>query len=314
MSENFQYFKFMTDIIDSGTWAKLSSTAKSLYPVLLKFSDQTFKHVWPSTETLMRLTGFKTKKSVIIAKKELMEVGLIRTVPGTGRTNSKYYFSFNYEGSKITPLSNKIIYPTGIQNYTPEDHHSIPQGDSSVSPNNINITITNNPDRSSGTSAKNKSKKSSDTQNKLGNNTVDYLIEVYGVEIFNHAYLQAQKQDLENDLDYIRKACKSRIFEISKIANNIEDLSTEHIDTSLVWKNFLIWAEQQLTQSSFHLIKDLEPIVDGKTIVIRGELNKNLQQVITKYFSEKSFPKMFVSFLNKKMLNNNYENRAKIIG
>lgn len=35
-----QYIKFMSDIIDSGLWGKLSPAAKTLYPVLLKFSDQ----------------------------------------------------------------------------------------------------------------------------------------------------------------------------------------------------------------------------------------------------------------------------------
>ena len=40
MADPQQYIKFMSDIIDSGTWAALSSGAKTLYPVLLKFSDQ----------------------------------------------------------------------------------------------------------------------------------------------------------------------------------------------------------------------------------------------------------------------------------
>lgn len=89
-----QYIKFMSDIIDSGLWGKLSPAAKTLYPVLLKFSDQNFKHVWPSTETLLKLTGFKTKKSILLGKKELIKEGLLYYKPGCGRTNSTYFFSF----------------------------------------------------------------------------------------------------------------------------------------------------------------------------------------------------------------------------
>lgn len=61
MGEHYPYIKFFADIIESGVWANLSSAAKTLYLVLLKFSDQHFKPVWPSTEILLRLTGFKTK-------------------------------------------------------------------------------------------------------------------------------------------------------------------------------------------------------------------------------------------------------------
>lgn len=69
MGEHYPYIKFFADIIESGVWAGLSSAAKTLYLVLLKFSDQHFKPVWPSTEILLKLTGFKTKKSIIQGKK-----------------------------------------------------------------------------------------------------------------------------------------------------------------------------------------------------------------------------------------------------
>lgn len=103
MGEHYPYIKFFADIIESGVWANLSSAAKTLYLVLLKFSDQHFKPVWPSTEILLKLTGFKTKKSIIQGKRDLIQAGLLQVTPGTGHTSSRYYFCFNYPGSKIPP-------------------------------------------------------------------------------------------------------------------------------------------------------------------------------------------------------------------
>ncbi|MCB1192446.1 MAG: helix-turn-helix domain-containing protein [Leptospiraceae bacterium] len=305
MSENFQYFKFMTDIIDSGTWAKLSSAAKSLYPVLLKFSDQTFKYVWPSTETLMRLTGFKTKKSVILAKKELMNVGLIRTVSGSGRTNSRYYFSFNYEGSKITPLGDKEIYRSGVLKSTAEACPATSLGDSSANPNNINITITNNP----GQKAKNSSNKTKNTDNYFKNNfsedvlSYESLLDIYGIEILNYAYSIAQKRNLENDISHIKDICKARVKEISSTLVGAKQTPNNNLEISSIWSNFIRWTEIHLTSTSIEMIKNANILIEGRTIIVQGELNKYLQQVIVKYFSEKVTPKIFISFSNNEKIN-----------
>jgi hypothetical protein len=139
-----QFIKFMTDIIDSGVWASLSPAAKTLYPVLLKFSDQYFKDVWPSTSLLLKLTGFRSKKTLISAKRELASAGLLYFKSGTGRTNSKYIFSFNYEGSKITPQRSNSSTPSSEQSDTPEVGDRLIQRGKPVNPNQINITITNN--------------------------------------------------------------------------------------------------------------------------------------------------------------------------
>ena len=42
-AENMPYFKFISEIIRSGLWAKLSPAARTLYPVLLSFSDAKFQ-------------------------------------------------------------------------------------------------------------------------------------------------------------------------------------------------------------------------------------------------------------------------------
>ncbi|MCP5502260.1 MAG: helix-turn-helix domain-containing protein [Leptospiraceae bacterium] len=143
MNENQPYIRLMVDIIDSGIWAKLSPAARTLYPVLLKFSDYTFKHVWPGTDTLLKLTGFKTKKSINEAKKELVKFGLLQISPGTGRTNTKYFFCFNYEGSKITPLGYKNARPRDAGNHLPGGQETPTYRDMAIPPNHINITIEN---------------------------------------------------------------------------------------------------------------------------------------------------------------------------
>lgn len=136
----------MHDIIDSGTWGKLSSGARTLYPVLCKFTDETFKMVWPGTETLLKLTGFKTKKSLQDARKDLEKNGLISYSAGTGRTSTRYHFRFDYPGSRfdIHLYREKIISLRGIEKYSPGGGNNIPQGENNIPPKEINININNN--------------------------------------------------------------------------------------------------------------------------------------------------------------------------
>ena len=92
-AENLTYFKFLSNIISRGIWAKLSSGARTLYPVLLSFSDRNFKPVWPGTKKLLELTGFKHKESISKARRELADAGLLTFSIGTGRKNTVYQFS-----------------------------------------------------------------------------------------------------------------------------------------------------------------------------------------------------------------------------
>lgn len=143
MQEGSFYIRFMVDIIDSGLWAELSHGAKSLYLVLLKFSDSKFKPVFPATPILMKLTGFKTKKSIIEAKKELSEKGLIKFFEGTGHTSTVYHFLFAYKKSKIPPQGSISGYPWGGE----DSHLGVPnehiQESLGGNPNQIHITINN---------------------------------------------------------------------------------------------------------------------------------------------------------------------------
>lgn len=150
------YLAIMSDILDSGTWAKLGPAAKALYPVLCKFSNHSFKPVWPGTDVLLRLTGFKTKKSLQEGKRELVEAGLIHVIPGTGRTPSYYYFRFDYPGSKVDIENHRDtkISSSRLKESPPGWDASTSQGKPEIPPNHINIhinkltqtTTNNNPD------------------------------------------------------------------------------------------------------------------------------------------------------------------------
>lgn len=137
------YLAMMSDILDSGVWANLGPAAKALYPVLCKFSNHTFKEVWPGTDELLRLTGFKTKKSLQEAKKELTAAGLIHSVPGSGRTPSRYYFRFDYKGSKVDIHAHRdtIISRSGLPKHPTEEPLKTTLRDEKIPPNQINIHI-----------------------------------------------------------------------------------------------------------------------------------------------------------------------------
>lgn len=265
MKEQYAYFRFMTDIIESGLWAKLSSSAKTLYPVLLKFSDHTFKHVWPSTETLLKLTGFKTKKSLIQAKKELSDAGLLHIINGSGRTSTRYYFIFNYEGSKITPLGYKNIHPKDEQFHTPEvDDFSNERG-TKISPNNINITINN-------------TNKEFQAKKKTNQQSIEHLIRDYGADIFYKAYNLSKEKNMENNVEYIRYLCKEMI-----------EINQRNVSKKMVsWESFLDWAKVNVTSSSYEKLLKIDVEFDGSILFFPSDIPVFLRRLIENYFTSSS--------------------------
>lgn len=276
-----QYIKFMSDIIDSGLWGKLSPAAKTLYPVLLKFSDQNFKHVWPSTETLLKLTGFKTKKSILLGKKELIKEGLLYYKPGCGRTNSTYFFSFNYTGSKITPQWDKNIPPSGVSLSPPAEYISTPQGGQVIPPNNLNITIHNNQSL----------KQESDKEKSFDN-----LINFYGFDLVDSAVQIAKSKGLEGNISYVTGICRKLSNEPVKKSPifNQEIDSAQHIIDS--WKSFLDWSKVHLTRSSVEILESIPIAVDGQSIFIEKKLTEFLKQIILKFFNEEIRPSIIIVF------------------
>ncbi|HMX33064.1 MAG TPA: helix-turn-helix domain-containing protein [Leptospiraceae bacterium] len=283
MSEfNNQYIKFMSDIIDSGLWGRLSPAAKTLYPVLLKFSDQNFKQVWPGTDLLLKLTGFKTKKSIVLGKKELIKEGLLYYRPGSGRTNSVYYFTFNYPGSKIIPQRDKTIPLTGIQTSPREDDALTPQTVPSGIPNHLNITITN-------------------TQSLKTDKEESYekLIDMYGIKVVDEAYQMAKLKGFETNLSYVAGICKniSRKGKENVFKNNQEMDTAQHVIDS--WRSFIDWSKMHLTRSSVDILKQISISVDGRSIYIQEDLSDFLKQIIIKYFHEELDPPILVVFSSK---------------
>jgi hypothetical protein len=149
MGNELPYFKFVCELIDAGIWAKLSPAARTLYPVLLRFTDRNFSPVYPGSKKLMELTGFKQKSSLRKARNELVKLGLISITLGNGRTNTIYHFRFDWasprevqnypsEGNPKTPYRTENISPQGIKNnHTPDSPVITPYNQIHISINNV---------------------------------------------------------------------------------------------------------------------------------------------------------------------------------
>jgi hypothetical protein len=217
MELNHMYLAIMSDILDSGAWAKLGPAAKALYPVLCKFSNHTFKPVWPGTDELLRLTGFRTKKSLQEGKRELIEAGLLHIIPGTGRTSSHYYFRFDYPGSKvdIERYRDTVISRRGETKEPPGRYEHMAQGGGVVSPNHINIHINkltqttnhNNPDV---LSLLNEFFGSSKPVGNFKQQLVQEMLEKYGSLEVGEAVRIAISKGKDGDIRYLEGILKNR--------------------------------------------------------------------------------------------------------
>nr|WP_243401432.1 helix-turn-helix domain-containing protein [Leptospira harrisiae] len=289
------YIRLMTDIIDSGVWAGLSHAAKTLYPVLLKFSDYNFKPVWPNTETLMRLTGFKTKKSIVSAKKELTQAGLLYQVPGSGRTSTRYHFSFHYEGSRITPLGDTNFTPRDSETGTPEGAKQAGKGGADGTPNHINITISNTNNVPATPAALEMERE------KEGKKGFENLVALFGPEIALEAYKKAVSLHMESDNTYLQSLCRELVSkqrqEVLKTEQKIP--MEDGLSHPASWAGFLSWASKELTQSSWNQLERMQVQMDGNVIVIGSPLQGHLRQIVQMYFTERVKPTVLVVFSEK---------------
>lgn len=285
------YIRLMTDIIDSGVWAELSHAAKTLYPVLLKFSDYHFKPVWPSTETLLKLTGFKTKKSLVMAKKELTKVGLLYHVPGGGRTSTRYHFSFHYPGSKITPLGDTGIPLRDGQTSSSAGENPSSEGHPERTPNHINITIRNT-NQIPETKTSDREKES----------RLEEWIQLFGPDIAMAAYEKARRFQMEHDPGTMRSLCRE-ILEERKLSN----FKQSHSETATgihpaSWQGFLVWAAQELTPSTWKVLESALVTPEGNILVVETFLPPHLKQIVQMYFTEKAKPNLYVVFAQEEEL------------
>lgn len=149
-SEQLPFVKLVSALFDTGLWARMSAGARALYPALLRFSDGQFKPVYPGTRRLMDMTGFKHKKSIREARRELVRLGLVSFAAGSGRENTYYHFRFDWtKGDTSVPLSGLRQSPSpGEQHASPWEDPGSPGGGREAPPyNQIQITINNHPER-----------------------------------------------------------------------------------------------------------------------------------------------------------------------
>jgi len=238
----------MSDILDSGTWAELGPAAKALYPVLCKFSNHTFKEVWPGTEELLRLTGFKTKKSLQEAKRELTKAGLIHVMVGTGRTSSRYYFRFDYKKSQVDIHAHreKSITGRGVAQHHPGGDASITVPDIDMPPNQINIHINkltqttnhNNPDLSQ---LLNEFFGNSGSRGNFKDRVIQEMLEKYGSPEVGEAIRIAIMKGKDGDIRYLEGILKNRDVKVRNSPKEPENLfASELISDSLkIWQQHL---------------------------------------------------------------------------
>ncbi len=146
MGRELPFLKLVSPLIDSGVWARMSAAARTLYPVLLRFSDGKFKPVYPGSQVLLKLTGFKQKSTLRRARRELVKLGLLWVTEGTGRANTVYHFRFDPLGGEGAP-------PSGAPEQAPGVASGASGGSAGQTPgvaegpspyNQIHISINNN--------------------------------------------------------------------------------------------------------------------------------------------------------------------------
>ena len=102
IKDRLTYFMFVKDIITSGAYAKLSSSAKVIYPIIGIHINKEGE-AFPAISRLQKLSGL-SRPSVVSATKELINNGFVTKVKGNSRVSNRYRIVFEYEGSIINEL------------------------------------------------------------------------------------------------------------------------------------------------------------------------------------------------------------------
>jgi len=299
---NHTFFKFMHDVIDSGVWASLSSSARALYPVLCRFTNESFKHVWPGTDELLRLTGFKTKRSLQHAKKELVNAGLIDIITGSGRTSSRYYFRFDYKGSNINLDSYRdtVVSLRGGRKYPAGDEKPDPMEGTEVSPNNINININTNNEKQEGllknmeNLIKNFIANTNSNESSYKQQIITSMLKKYGKLEIGEAIKIAIKRGKNGDINYLDGILKNRnTNQKSQIKVNFKEQNNPLTLLEQNYKKYIPMLEYYYKYNNIHYLKakDKLPIQEieaylfkngFKTTIIESDQNikENIQQNI----------------------------------
>ena len=257
------FFKFATIIVESGLWAKMSATAKSLYPVLLRFSDQHFKPVYPGTKHLLVLTGFKSKASLKRARKELISLGLISVQSGYGRKNTRYYFHFDsiIEGYTLTPQRGESKHltragkdPSEGKTYSPgESREELLEGSQKSPPyNKINISINNQ--------VPNQEK-----------NIFREMREQYGDEKVDLAISECQLAGIKVNFQSLLKILKQK-----------QGLKSSVCDSRDTWESLVRYLQGKISPTSLELIKQAKIDDKNGVFVFRSALPLHLKSLLEK--------------------------------
>ncbi|MFN3603416.1 MAG: helix-turn-helix domain-containing protein [Leptonema sp. (in: bacteria)] len=265
LGKDFTYFKFACELIDAGIWAKLSPGARTLYPVLLRFTDRNFSPVYPGTKKLLELTGFKQKSSLRKARKELVDFGLISITTGTGRKNTVYHFRFDWISPrstlKTTPEEQKHTPQNGIDS-PPNTTASLPPQAPIWQPpyNQIQISINNN-QSTDGT------RNFTNTSEKKSQENLDEFYELrkqFGSQNVDLAISEAKLADLPITYATIEKILKANHWNFMRFETLLEIL------------------KQKVSESTFKIIKNSFLREENGFLIFTDSLPMYLKNILYK--------------------------------
>lgn len=78
------WFHIFKEIVRNETWAKMSGSAKAVYPVVKSYANWEHGGAFPSIDTLEQYSGV-SRPSVVKALRELEELGLLKKVTTRGK-------------------------------------------------------------------------------------------------------------------------------------------------------------------------------------------------------------------------------------
>lgn len=112
------YFMFLRDIFESGAYAKLSPSAKAIYPIIGLHINRDGE-AFLSISRIEKLSGL-SRHSVIDGVKELVEKGFIAKIKGNSLRSNRFMIIFEYEGSVMVALRQCNGYTRGSANNIPD--------------------------------------------------------------------------------------------------------------------------------------------------------------------------------------------------
>ena len=237
---NNAFFKFFQDLVLSGTWRKLTPSARTLYPVLAIHTDKNFSPVWPSLRRLKELSGLGNS-GIASAIRSLQENGLIRVWSGKHKDGNRpnvYEFVFEYEGCQIdlAPPRGKAT-PGAGQGIPPQRGKATPATPPTLAPSQDNLAPQKGTNKKQRTKAKEPT--TSTTIHGDVHINIDHGPKPAVVDSLRQFFTDALARELAETLDEVlkpyevkgtksRTAWKNRIplsrWELERQANLIEGL------------------------------------------------------------------------------------------